>query len=507
MVISADQQLPTLPEVHLRALEACRRDDSYRSISDIINSDTALTGRVLSLANSAAFQRIEPAQSIEQALLRLGTDRLHTFVLTAALQQLLFEMGKGHWQQLQGFWRQSLGAALMAKALARLTRYQALDLAFLTGMLHNAGALLKLDQQLQGQVPDDHDTVPELSARLAEAWALGPEVAEALRYQDTDETLRDHTHSSHLTRLIAVAARLMISESAGLTLAARAFRLNEELTAEILVRIRNETAQLAESLGIAAAAVYDGEASTRALTVRAVRDLLASRSDPAPMGPDLLELRRQVHEISNPLTVVRQYIFQLRNRLEDPQSQDHLDIVNDELERATTLLAQLARTPETQAECRVGAELNEEIEAVCRILENGLFRQTGTRLTLALSEQLPDLQTPAAPLRQILLNLLRNGAECQSQPVEITVTTVFPVWQQDREWVELTIADNGPGLPARVQQSLFEPVQSGKGPGHSGLGLSIVKQLIDDMEGIISCQSSTAGTRFRILLPVAISSL
>ena len=124
-----------------------------------------------------------------------------------------------------------------------------------------------------------------------------------------------------------------------------------------------------------------------------------------------------------------------------------------------------------------------------------------------MSEQLPDLQTPAAPLRQILLNLLRNGAECQSQPVEITVTTVFPVWQQDREWVELTIADNGPGLPARVQQSLFEPVQSGKGPGHSGLGLSIVKQLIDDMEGIISCQSSTAGTRFRILLPVAISSL
>lgn len=81
--------------------------------------------------------------------------------------------------------------------------------------------------------------------------------------------------------------------------------------------------------------------------------------------------------------------------------------------------------------------------------------------------------------------------------------TAAPVWQNNRAWVELEITDTGAGIPDQVRNSLFSPVATTKGKGHSGLGLSIVKQLIDDMEGIIACRTGHEGTTFRILLPAA----
>jgi nitrogen-specific signal transduction histidine kinase len=50
---------------------------------------------------------------------------------------------------------------------------------------------------------------------------------------------------------------------------------------------------------------------------------------------------------------------------------------------------------------------------------------------------------------------------------------------------------------------LFSPVSSTKGAGHSGLGLSITKKLIDEIGGSILCKSNKSGTRFQLLIPVA----
>ena len=86
MHIAPDLQLPSLPEVTLRALDACHQDESYRKISEIVSADTALVARILALANSALYGPSTPIRSVDQALLRLGTRRFHTLVLTAALR-------------------------------------------------------------------------------------------------------------------------------------------------------------------------------------------------------------------------------------------------------------------------------------------------------------------------------------------------------------------------------------------------------------------------------------
>lgn len=174
MQIANDIQLPSLPEVTLRALEACHRDESYRVISRIVSADTALVSRILALANSALYGPATQIRSVDQALLRLGTRRFHTLVLTAALRQLLFELGGDEWQQLRDFWRHSLTTALTARALATLTSYAEPDEAFMLGMLHNIAELIAIKTPATEAKQYYLNHQADIAAELVTAWGLGP---------------------------------------------------------------------------------------------------------------------------------------------------------------------------------------------------------------------------------------------------------------------------------------------------------------------------------------------
>ena len=70
--------------------------------------------------------------------------------------------------------------------------------------------------------------------------------------------------------------------------------------------------------------------------------------------------------------------------------------------------------------------------------------------------------------------------------------------------VEIIVRDNGPGLPEMVKSRLFEPYISTKGEGHTGLGLSIVYNIIQKLNGTITCTTEKdRGTNFRIVLPLS----
>ena len=502
---SATEQLPTLPEPHLRALEACRHQQSYRRITDIIQLDTALSARILALANAASLHTHQPMTSLDQALLRLGTDRLQHLILTAALQQLLFDLGRDHWQRLHGFWHDALSVALMSRALARLTRYPATETAFLGGMLHNAGKLLLLRQELETpHRPPAADYVGP-SAELARHWQLDAAIVEALDQQQSDLTTLLTT--GHLARIVAVAVQLVMREGHGLTMARSLFGLEDELTAEILRRIRLETGDLAREMGVPAFSQHDGDQATRRLTIAAVRELLAQDLlTQSATGVSADQIRRQVHEINSPLTVVRQYLYQLRKRLSETGNERDIDIIEEELGRASELLGDLVTSATGRDQAvrpgDISAILNHEVRTLRDLLNDSLFRQWQTACTLELCDESTAICAPSAQVRQVILNLLRNAAESRpAGAVHITLRTSAPVWQQNRQWVELTVSDDGPGLPGAVSQHLFEPVATSKGDAHSGLGLSIVKQLMDDMDAIISCQSSPSGTLFRLLFP------
>lgn len=151
-----------------------------------------------------------------------------------------------------------------------------------------------------------------------------------------------------------------------------------------------------------------------------------------------------------------------------------------------------------------GTDLNRELESLARILQDSLFNGNDRTLKLRPCREDTQVQGSASAVRQIIINLIRNAVESlEPGNGEISLSTAAPIFQNQRRWVELQITDNGPGIPEAVRRNLFAPVNSLKGQGHSGLGLSIVKQLIDDMEGIIACHTGQEGTTFRILLPAA----
>ncbi|WP_111497507.1 HDOD domain-containing protein [Marinobacter bohaiensis] len=245
--------------------------------------------------------------------------------------------------------------------------------------------------------------------------------------------------------------------------------------------------------------------------------LASGLSEPAPnsRNADLdqlareLELRKRVHEVSNPLTIVRQYIHQLQGKMQTIEGTDQLQpdlhVVREELDRAAGLLVRIsdAQTDAGADDADHGLVLNDELKLLGDLFEEALFAPNGIDCETQLSRADTRVQATQGPVRQVVINLVRNAVECQPAGGAIHIQTIAPIWQEDRAWVELNIADSGPGLPAAIRRRLFRPVTSDKGEGHRGLGLSIVKQLVDELGGLISCRTGEDGTGFRILLPAA----
>ena len=120
---------------------------------------------------------------------------------------------------------------------------------------------------------------------------------------------------------------------------------------------------------------------------------------------------------------------------------------------------------------------------------------------VALEVEVPDeLQVVLDPERmaRVLRNLARNAGEAMQGCAEAVVTIGA---RQVPAGLELSVADNGPGLPPEVLAKVFQPFSTYGKRGGTGFGLAIARQLVEAHRGQISVASSTHGTRFTIVLP------
>jgi signal transduction histidine kinase len=104
-------------------------------------------------------------------------------------------------------------------------------------------------------------------------------------------------------------------------------------------------------------------------------------------------------------------------------------------------------------------------------------------------------------LKQILVNLVKNSIEALEGGGRIEIANRGHVNRDRKLYVELVVADTGPGLSPDVLANLFSKVESKKEGKHHGLGLSIVHDLVRKLNGLITCRSGKDGTSFEILLP------
>ncbi|MFA5172089.1 MAG: HDOD domain-containing protein [Sulfuriferula sp.] len=211
-----------------------------------------------------------------------------------------------------------------------------------------------------------------------------------------------------------------------------------------------------------------------------------------------------VHEASNPLSIIQNYIQLLGIRLpkEDPAQAD-LKIIKEEIDRVTRLCRVVTAAADAEANPQQKLNANDVIQNLCRIFLEPLFALHQVTVQTQLDSALPDIMVNKDKLIQVLINLMKNAAEAMQNGGSLLISTRINTMRSGIEYVEISIKDDGPGIPAHIMENLYKPVTSSKGTKHAGLGLSIVKNIVDELGGKIFCQSNEiSGTIFQILLPL-----
>jgi len=118
-----------------------------------------------------------------------------------------------------------------------------------------------------------------------------------------------------------------------------------------------------------------------------------------------------------------------------------------------------------------------------------------------LGQDIPLIWADPKQVQQVLLNIVINALQATPAGGRICLGTA-QVSEGEREYVQISIADTGPGIPADLQEKIFTPFFTTKNRG-TGLGLPICKQLVKQNNGRINMRSSAEGTVFTLLFPVA----
>jgi two-component system, NtrC family, nitrogen regulation sensor histidine kinase NtrY len=159
----------------------------------------------------------------------------------------------------------------------------------------------------------------------------------------------------------------------------------------------------------------------------------------------------------------------------------------------------LARFPTAQPR---PADLNEIVTSALAMFDG---RLDGTTVRARLAADLPLVMADVEGMRRVVANLVDNAAEAmQDSPVrEIHISTALG---DEKETVELVVADTGHGITRELKEKLFLPYFSTKERG-TGLGLAIVSRIVEEHHGTVRVeQNRPVGAKFVIDLPVASSS-
>lgn len=216
--------------------------------------------------------------------------------------------------------------------------------------------------------------------------------------------------------------------------------------------------------------------------------------------------RRLAHEIKNPLTPIQLSAEHLRHKyLEKLPAEDALlldkstrTIVNqvDAMKEMLKAFIDYAQVPTLRLQ---EINLNELAHDVCN-----LYKDTGKiEIHFSFADDLPRIFADKLQLRQLLHNLLKNAIEATRSGGGANVKLTTSIRGGGGDVAEITVEDEGPGIPQELFNTIFEPYFTTKAKG-TGLGLAIAKKIVDEHNGNISAENlPERGARFVVQLPVS----
>jgi len=209
------------------------------------------------------------------------------------------------------------------------------------------------------------------------------------------------------------------------------------------------------------------------------------------------------HEIRNPLAAIKLRLFSLKKALPLPlASHEDLVVIKDQIDRLDHMLQDFLQFARPADPRLVRMSARQLLQGVHGLLQPQLEKR-GIRLEAEAAEDL-SLNGDKEQLEQVLVNLVQNAADSVERDGTITLRArhgVSKVNRQSTPLVILEVSDTGRGIPADVQERIFDPFFSTKDSG-TGLGLPIAARIIEKHGGFIQYQSQVdRGTTFSIVLP------
>jgi signal transduction histidine kinase len=222
------------------------------------------------------------------------------------------------------------------------------------------------------------------------------------------------------------------------------------------------------------------------------------------------------HEVGNPLTSISSLVQLLQRRDADPYTQEKLALVSGQLQRIQTTLRELINFSRPASTERTRVDLNEILQEALNIAKyysgpggrNGRLarrngasareRPAGRSIGVHVDDDVPPLSGVRDQLVQAFLNLVLNAIDATARGGRIDIRAACR-----GEGVEVTVQDDGQGIPPEHAARLFQPYFTTKKHG-TGLGLFVTRKLLADHGGTVGfTPAPEGGTAFRVWLPLA----
>jgi len=201
------------------------------------------------------------------------------------------------------------------------------------------------------------------------------------------------------------------------------------------------------------------------------------------------------HDIRNPIGSVSNSIYYL-NRISDEKTdirfKKHLEFMSQEISRTNDIITDLLNFSRENIPIKSKGDINNLIE----ITLNSVECPEHIIITKHFDINLPYISFDPTQMQRVFQNLIYNAQQAMTDGGELEIIT-----SQENGWVLVQFNDTGSGIPQEKLEKIFDPLFTTKSKG-VGLGLTIVKNLIEKHDGTIEVESKPGkGSSFKVILP------
>lgn len=209
------------------------------------------------------------------------------------------------------------------------------------------------------------------------------------------------------------------------------------------------------------------------------------------------------HSVRNPLTSVKMRLFSLERGLDlSPGQREDFEVISEEIRHLDTIVRnflEFSRPPKPKLQ---HVSPSDVVDMTLVLLKHRL-EIYGVDVRLAREQPLPPVNVDPEQLKEVLVNLILNACDAMGENGRLEITEETGFMDPVGRVAILQLTDSGPGIPADVAESVFQPFFSTKEEG-TGLGLAIAKRIMEEHGGYIHLKPSDRGQGacFILVLPI-----